>query len=65
MRSSEARRRPRQFKLMKTKKKSTKKKIPRKEMLKKINDFIMKLPLEYLDELLDRAQDRMDELNEK
>ena len=51
---------------MKTKKKSVKKKISRKEVLKQIDDFIMKLPPEYLDELLDRIQDLMDkEENEK
>jgi len=43
------------------KKKSIKKKIPRKEILKQIDDFIMKLPPEYLDDLIERTQSLLDD----
>ena len=44
------------------KKKSVKKKrASKKEVMKQIDDFIMALPPEYLDELIDRTNNLLDE----
>ena len=46
------------------KKKSVKKKKSKKEVMKQIDDFIMKLSPEYLDELIDRTQSLLDEASQ-